>query len=232
MATETKWGRTCHHSKQAIQIPLSAGSYSLPFKLFNCHESGATKKWLLQIFHIAGELDRASKSIFVNSFAPIGLCVCVCVHIKQHERRHASCTWAQLEWETAPGQRTIGQKAAKEPMVCRGIQWTTELTISWIRPIKDIKQHRRFSVKWLHENVHKIWLAKHGQALLDYAAIRLLKRILDERMSWQHTIGVCYRTQRKQKDGASSFLQEMKMVLQLLIRMKSRWFQYFRLCWP
>ena len=52
MATETKWGRTCHichrSKSESIQILLSvhqcsSGPYSLPFKSSNCHESFSTR---------------------------------------------------------------------------------------------------------------------------------------------------------------------------------------------
>ena len=126
---------------QAIQILLSVHQVHI-----HCHSNrptvmrvflrghqplkGATKEWLLLIFHIASELDQASKFISVDSLCMI---VYVSTSDKQHARRHASCTWAQLEWKTAPGQRTISKKAAEEQMVW-GMEWTTHLDTSWIRP--------------------------------------------------------------------------------------------------
>lgn len=47
MATETKWGRTCHRSKSESSnsnpFVSSSGAYSLPFKSSNCHESFSTR---------------------------------------------------------------------------------------------------------------------------------------------------------------------------------------------
>ena len=156
---------------QAIQIFLSVHQVHI-----HCHSNrptvmrvflrghqplkGATKEWLLLIFHIASELDQASKFISVDSFEPMGFSVydCICVHIRQTTCKKT----CQLHVGTAGmknGTRPKDdqQKGGRGTNGLRhGMNYPPRYILDPPYNTKDVKQLGRFSVKSLHHNFHKI----------------------------------------------------------------------------